>query len=187
MFVQVGQLFCLYGVHIWQKYFSAQTYCELCFTNTKCIDAPSSLSFDSHLAHCFNIMSSRLLERADEHWSHFFPLWRKLAVLFFSACSKEGKMWRCSSSRKWVIQQSGYSNFCAHVNTRHKKEIFNRETLSKMRSFDIISSLTYPCRTHSLNAWIGCVVECLQPFALVENEVFRRNYKRELIFQNTFT
>lgn len=71
------------------------------------------------------------------------------------------------SSRQWkkgrngdvlhltkVLLKSGYSNLMDHVKTNHQNQISDCLELSKMRTSDMMSTVTYPLKRHCVHAWI---------------------------------
>lgn len=98
------------------------------------------------------------------------------------AIEGSGAYAKSGCSREMVLK-----SLCPHLHiyTHHNAEIINRSALSKQRTFDMMYAVAYPCKTQSVNAWVECVVYCLQPFCFVDNEVFPQHCNHQSICQST--
>ncbi len=108
---------------------------------------------------------------------------RRIRDAFFTRVSPKYDQWVCNCGTKRKNTGTGYTNLFSHVQSQHPEDFKNciEDLPLSSASQNTQDTIFYKKKTIQVHGWLDVIINGLQPFYIVESEVFRRSEKFETL------
>lgn len=111
---------------------------------------------------------------------------KEVVAKFYTRAKGSMTTYVCLCGTRRSQRGSGFSNLMQHLDQQHKHELRTLRNKQVLRTNNIMSSLLYTQKVRDIYGWMALVVDCLQPFSIVEKPTFKEHIKYGPISLKTF-